>query len=186
MTPFEMRKKRSITATTPAPKMIQSQVINFLKPCDMTMTVSISSIRPWGRIGPFYFIGSHMQILFSVPNLPLFANSVSHLLLRTGGDAFEHNSKRSNSPLLMLPPTHLFGGETTIVHVLSYLQTQVSMDGESICIPIFQQKEAVRDIKRLCETIAPYEGGIFAPLKLPDKSGSNRRPFRVLYTRSAQ
>ena len=46
MTPLEMRKKRSITATTPAAKMIQSQVINFLKPCDMTMTVSVSYIRP--------------------------------------------------------------------------------------------------------------------------------------------
>ena len=77
-------------------------------------------------------------------------------------------------------------GETTIVQGSSYLQTQVSTDGESICIPIFQQREAVRDIKRLCETIALYEGGIFAPLKLPDKSGSNRRLFRVLYTCSAQ
>ena len=72
-------------------------------------------------------------------------------------------------------------GETTIVHVSSYLQTQVSTDGESICIPIFQQREAVRDIKRLCETIAPYEGGIFAPLKLPDKSGSNGCFIHVLH-----
>ena len=52
---------------------------------------------------------------------------------------------------------------------------------ESICIPIFQQKEAVRDIKRLCETIAPYEGCIFAPLMLPDKSGSNGCFIHVLH-----
>ena len=43
-----------------------------------------------------------------------------------------------------------------------------------VSIPIFQQEEAVRDIKRLCETIAPYEGGIFAPLKLPGKRGDRR------------
>ena len=42
-----------------------------------------------------------------------------------------------------------------------------------VSIPIFQQEEAVRDIKRLCETIAPYEGGIFAPLKLLKKSDAN-------------
>ena len=85
----------------------------------------------------------------------------------------------------MLPPTDLFGEkqQSSMGRLTCRLKSQQM---ESISIPIFQQKEAVRDIKRLCETIAPYEGGIFAPLKLPDKSGSNRRLFRVLYTRSAQ
>ena len=43
-----------------------------------------------------------------------------------------------------------------------------------ICIPIFRQKEAVRDIKRLCETIALYEGCIFAPLKCVSPADPSR------------
>ena len=126
-----------------------------------------------------------MEILFSVPNLPLFANSVFHLLLWARSDAFEHNSNRSDNPHLMLPPTDLLGEkqQSSMGRLTCRLKSQQM---ESISIPIFQQREAVRDIKRLCETIAPYEGCIFAPLKLPDMPGSNRRLFRVLYTRSAQ
>ena len=43
-----------------------------------------------------------------------------------------------------------------------------------VCIPNFQQKEAVRDIKRLCETIALYEGCIFAPLKCVSPADPSR------------
>lgn len=121
-----------------------------------------------------------MEILFSVPNLPLFANSAFHLLLRARGDAFEHNSNRSDNPHLMLPPTDLLGEkqQSSMGRLTCSLKSQQM---ESICIPIFQQKEALRDIKRLCETIALYEGCIFAPLKLPDKSGSNGCFIHVLH-----
>ena len=115
-----------------------------------------------------------------MPNLPLFANSVFHLLLWARSDAFEHNSDRSDNPHLMLPPTDLLGEkqQSSRGRLTCRLKSQRM---ESICIPIFQQKEAIRDIKRLCETSAPYESGIFAPLKLPDKSGSNRCFIHVLH-----
>ena len=48
-----------------------------------------------------------------------------------------------------------------------------------VCIPIFQQKETVRDIKRLCETIALYEGCIFALLKCVSPVPGGRGRFVI-------